>query len=403
MSHQKVETNKSAAAERNATISVVTPMVGTAKPRARHRLVLVSLVVLVVFPIALTAYYLWYVAEDQFASTVGFSVRREEAPMGLEVLGGLTELSGSSSSDTDILYEFLHSQQLVSLLNTNQNLAAIWSKPEYDPVFAFDPSGTIEDLVSHWGQLVHISYDTSSKLIEIRVHAFSARDAQRIAQAIFDASSTMINRLSTVAREDAIRHARDDLASAVERLKAAREAVTIFRNEHQIVDPNLDLETQAGLLGNLQSQLADALITLDLLSETTRAADPRIDQANRKVAVITKRISEEKRKLGMTELNLGRTRANPSDALALIYGEYERLVVDREFAEQSYISALTAFDVALAEARRQSRYLAAHIEPTLAERALYPRREVLLGLISAFVFLGWATSVLVLFSLKDRR
>ena len=105
---------------------------------------------LVLIPMALTGWYLWSRAADQYASTVGFSVRTEEVGSAIEILGGITELSGSSSSDTDILFEFLQSQKLVRDIDAQLDLRAIWSKPDNDPVFAYDTSGTIEDLLDHW-------------------------------------------------------------------------------------------------------------------------------------------------------------------------------------------------------------------------------------------------------------
>ncbi len=361
-------------------------------------MVLLSFVALVALPVAAAAFYLWMIAADQYASTVGFSVRKETVSSPLEILGGITELSGSGTSDTDILYEYIQSQKMASLLQEKLDLARLWSKPEWDPVFAYQPGGTIEDLVDYWGRMVRVYYDTGSGLIEIRVLAFDADDAQRIAREIFSESSDMINELSAVARADAVRYANEELDQAVERLKQAREAITRFRNENRVVDPTADIETQAGILGTLQAQLAEAQIDLDLLDETTRASDPRITRAERRVRVIEMRIDDERRKRGITGSG-----DDNQKLFSTLVGEYERLIVDREFAEQTYISALAGRDVALAEARRQSRYLAAHIEPTKAERALYPQRAVLLGLLGLFLFMFWAILVLVSYSLKDRR
>ncbi len=353
---------------------------------------------MVVVPAAVAAFYLWAIAEDQYASTVGFSVRKEEVSSAVEILGGITALSGSSSSDTDILYEYIQSQKLVSQLNDELDLDSIWSRPEYDPVFAYDPSGTIEDLLEYWGRMVKIYYDSGSGLIEVRVLAFDPDDAEVIAISIFRESSDMINELSAIAREDAVRYARIDLEEAVEQLKAAREAMTLFRNENRMVDPTVDLQTQAGLLGILQQQLAAALIDLDLLSETAQSSDPRLQQAERRVTVIEKRIEEERRKRGISG------GSDPDQELfSTLVGEYERLIVDREFAEQTYVSALATRDAALAEARRQSRYLAAHIEPTHAQRAQYPQRDVILSLLVLFLFVAWAIILLVFYSLRDRR
>ena len=148
----------------------------------------------------------------------------------------------------------------------------------------------------------------------------------------------------------------------------------------------------------LNQQLAAALIEADLLKQTTRDSDPRITQAERKIGVIETRIDEEKRKLG-----IGGGGRPTTEAFATLVGEYERLAVDREFAEQTYTASLAAYDAAQAEARRQSRYLAAHVRPTLAEKSEYPERLTLLGLIALFLFLIWAVLVLVGYALRDRR
>ncbi|MEQ5872647.1 capsule biosynthesis protein [Sagittula sp. NFXS13] len=374
-------------------------MASSARLRKRHWGVLASFVLGVVLPILVVGWYLWTKAADQYASTVAFSVRTEENNSALELLGGITSLSGSSSSDTDILFEYLQSQKLVSDMDAAVNLRAIWSKPlDQDPYFAFDPAGSIEDLVAHWDRMVDIYYDDGAGLIEVRARAFTAKDAQLISSTLFGQSSAMINDLSAIAREDAIGYARQDLEAAQDQLKTAREAVTLFRNANQLVDPSVDLQTQAGLLGTLEGQLADALIEFDLLRLSTRSDDPRITQAERRIDVIQDRINAERRKLGLA----GGT-AEGDDVYANLFGEYERLVVDREFAEASYTAARASYESAQAEARRQSRYLAAYVKPTLAESARFPERGVLLGLAALLILLVWGTVVLVIYALKDRR
>lgn len=371
--------------------------VNQAGVRRRHRGALLSFFILVLLPMALAGWYLWERAADQYASTVGFSVRTEEVGSAIEILGGITELSGSSSSDTDILYEFLQSQKLVRDIDSKLDLRTIWSKPINDPIFAYDTSGTIEDLLNHWQRKVKVYYDTGTGLMELRVLAFDPDDAHAIAQEVFAASSSMINELNAIAREDAIGYAREELEAAVERLRQARQVLTQFRNRNQIVDPTVDLQSQAGLLGSLEAELANSLIELDLLTQTSRSGDPRIVQAERRVQVIEERIDAERKKLGFG------SGAEDGEFLANLVGDYERLVVDREFAETAYVSALAAFDASQAEARRQSRYLAAHVLPTLAERAEYPQRELLLGLIGLFLLLGWSILVLIYYALRDRR
>jgi capsular polysaccharide transport system permease protein len=376
----------------------VKPTAKPARPRRRHKAIVLSFFLLILVPVCLAAYYLWERAADQFASHLAFSVRTEETSSAIELLGGITELSGSSSSDTDILFAYLSSQELVSRVDELVDLRAIWSRVEVsqDPVFAFDPSGTIEDLQDHWDRKITTVYDSSTGLMDMRVLAFDPRDAQRVAQAILEESVAMINGLSRIAQNDAIRFTQEELENAVARLKTARLALMQFRNRTQIVDPSIDTQNQMGLLVTLQEQLAEALIDADLLRDTTRQNDPRVAQANRRIAVIDARISSERQNLGLG------ADGESGDAFASLVGEYEGLIVDREFAETAYTAARAAHDAALSEVRKQSRYLAAHIKPTLAQKTEYPERLITLAVLAAFCFFAWSIFCLVYYSLRDR-
>ena len=149
-----------------------------ARWKTRHTLVVLSFLLMVILPCAVSAYYLWTRAVDQYISRVGFSVRTEEANSAIELLGGITNLSGSSSSDTDILYEFLQSQELVDRIDDELDLRGIWSRvdPSDDPVFAYHAPGTIEDLVSHWMRQVRIYYDSGTDT-SINIPATGGRSA----------------------------------------------------------------------------------------------------------------------------------------------------------------------------------------------------------------------------------
>lgn len=376
----------------------VKPAAPEARRRRRHVVMMLSFVLVVVLPVMAIGTYLVVRAQDQYASTLGFIVRKEEVSSAVEILGGLTQLSGSSSSDTDILYEFIQSQQLVRQIDEKLNLRAMFSRHhDNDPAFSFDPEGTIEDLLAYWSRMVKIYYDTGSELIELQVKAFDPQEAQDIAKAIFDESSEMINQLSAIARLDTTRYTREELEQSVERLKDAREALAQFRSRTRIIDPQADIQGQMGLLNNLQQQLATALIESDLLAQNTREGDPRLLQTGQRIEVIRNRIAEERSKFTMDR------QGNADDDYVNVLSEFERLSVDLEFAEQAYIAALSAFDSAQAEAQRKSRYLAAYITPTLPEKSEHPQRLTIAALTMVFLLLIWSVGVLVYYSIKDRR
>jgi len=381
------------------------PMARPAQVKRRHWGLLASFGLIVVLPVMVTGTYMAGFAVDQYASTLGFTVRSENTTSASDLLGGLGATLGASggSRDSDILFEFIRSQELVAAIDAELDLRGLYARPyRRDPVFGFNPGGTIEDLTAYWQRMVRISYDASSGLIELRVLAFDPQEARAIAAAINRQSTAMINNLSAIARNDATRYAREDLDLALERLKTAREALTAFRVENQIVDVTADIQGQMGLIATLQAQLANALIDMDLLRDSNSGpsdidSDPRMSQARSRIAVIEARIEEERRKFSTEGSGPG------GKSYAATVGEFERLSVDREFAERAYVAALSAFDAARAEASRQSRYLAAYVGPTLAERSEFPRSGLLTGLVLLFSGLTWSILCLIYYSLRDRR
>lgn len=366
-----------------------------AKMQPRHRRVIHAFYLLVLLPCILAAVYLFAFAEDQYASTMGFSVQSQEASSAVDLLGGITQLSGNASSDTDILFEFMQSQRLVQNVDTKLDLRSMYNKPS-DPVFSLSQDASVEDLVRYWSRIVSVYYSKATGLIEVRVTAYTPKDAQKIGQVIYDESVRMINNLSNTARNDATRYAREELQLAKDRLKESREAIQKFRLRTQIVDPQVDILGRMGVLNSLQEQLATAQIDLDLLVQTAGTGDPRVKQVERRVEVITKRLATERERFSTSE---GET----TGAYATLVGEYEHLAVDQQFAETSYISALSTLDTAVADAARKSRYLAAYVEPTLAETAEYPRRFITLATLAGFLFAAWAIGVMIYYSLRDRR
>ena len=377
------------------TLVSAPPTAEKARFRVRHLTLLLVFALWVIAPLTVAATYLYTVALDQYASHVGFSVRKEEGPSAAGLLGGLAEFSSvSNSSDTDILAKYIEGRQMLISISQILDLPEMYVRAD-DPVFSLKENATIEELEAFWQRVVKVYYDTRSELIEIRVLAFDPNDAQKLNQAIVDESTSVINRLNAVAIEDTIRYAKDELEKAVDRLKLARQNITVFRTRTKIVDPLADTQGQLGLINSLQSELTSALIELDLVSETANANDPRIAQGERRVRIIQSRIEEERNRLGSEE--------NVDDTYSNLLGQYEELAVDLEFAEKNYLSALASYTAAQAEAQRKSRYLATYLPPTLAESAQYPQRELILGLLACALFLSWASGTLIYYSVRDRR
>ncbi|MEJ1991475.1 MAG: sugar transporter [Maritimibacter sp.] len=382
-------------------VVIVRPASEQAHMRTRHWGLVFSFLLIVLLPLAGIGLYLSLNAQDQFASETGFTVRSEDAATSSSALTGLGKFigGGADSGEADMLFGYLRSQDIVEAIDHELDLRQHYTRDhDTDPFFALAQNSSIETLTDYWQRIVRVSYDQSTGLITLRVLAFSPDMAQRIAEQIIEQSQILVNDLNAKARQDSLHYAETDLAAALERVKSTREALVTFRTRTQIVDPQSDLQGRMGVLNGLQAQLAQALIEYDLIAQETAANDVRVVQARRRITVIQDRIAEERQKFSENTASAPDNASYPA-----LLAEYERLTVDREYAEEAYRSALAALDLARANAARQSRYLAVYIHPTYPQTAEYPQRWMIFGIAALFLFMAWSALTLIYYAIRDRK
>jgi capsular polysaccharide transport system permease protein len=371
-----------------------------ARPRRRHWLVAATFFLAVIMPTLMAATYLNWTAADRYGSRVAFSIRSNQASAPLEILGAVTQLGNSSVlTDGQVLYDFIQSQQIIETVRAQLPLAAYFNRAPLDWVFSLGEDQPVEELIDYWNRMVDVSLDPITGILTIEARAFAPAEAQAIAAAILAASADLVNRLADTAREDAVRYAAVELAGAEERLRSIRVRLREFRNLEQEVDPSQNARIAIGLVAGLEEELSQARVQLDLLSGALDDTAPRIMFLNRQIDSLLARIAAERTRLG-SGLVLGDA---DKRSLSEVVGEFEELVVDREFAEQSYTVALATYQQAQAEARRRHRYLAAHIEPTLSQEPQYPDRPLLIAAVFLLALAGWSILVLAGYNIRDRR
>ncbi|MEM9139671.1 MAG: hypothetical protein AAGB15_07550 [Pseudomonadota bacterium] len=367
---------------------------------------ILAFAVLVVGPLAAAAYYLETMAAERYASRASFSIRSAEQAPALEIFGAVTQLGGGSGlADSQILYDFIQSQQIVEEIRRPADLEARWSRASDDLIFALGEGQPIEEIHDHWARMIDISLDMTSGILDLEVRAFQADDAQAIARAVLDASGRLVNEISENARDDAVRFAAEERDAAEERLRAIRAELRTFklrsglRNFRNTDQTGAAQDTRAalGAMAALEEERARLEADLDALAGAGAGdADARrADVVAAKLAQLDQRIAKQQARLGGTE---GDAAAPAQGAIA-----YEELLVDRAFAEEAYKLALATYDQASAEARRKQRHLAVHIQPTLSERADYPDKPMWLVTIGLAGFAAWAILMLVIGNIRERR
>lgn len=370
--------------------------------RRRSGWLLLSLICIVILPGVLVGAYLFNQAADQYHSRLGFSVRSGTSQQTMPAPDLLGALGGGSASpvptESYVVYDYLRSQEIVTAVASEVDLVAVFNRASDDWVFRLGDDASVEDLVRHWRRQISVVYDTLSGIITVEARTFDRESAAAITRAVLAHATALVNEISRAAREDTVGFAERELRDAELRLHAIRAQVRTYRDKEQKADAEDQIRIATGLIAALERDLATARVDLQVARSFTKGNDPRVVRLSNRITVLESRIADERKRFGRG--------ANAKDAqgksLADVIGDFEELEVEREFAETAYTTALAGLQAAKADARRTQRYLAVHIQPTVADAPQYPERFQILGLIVAALFIFWALLILILSNIRDR-
>ena len=362
--------------------------------------VAISFLLVVMLPTAATVGYLYTLAADQYASRVSFSIRGNENTSPISFLGALSQTVTVGGADAEIVYDFTRSQQMVEAALAALPLEEIYNRPERDFVFRLGRDQPIEDVVDYWNWMTSISFDAASGIVHFEARAFDPESARAIAGFVLEESTRIVNDISTQARADAVAVARSVLDQAEDRLREIRREIRTFRNVEQELDPSENARAALGLMATLRQQRAEAQVALDSYLSLVGPQGPRAPALRQRIDSLESRIEEERQRLGA-----GSEEQTTEEARLFsdLMGDYEELMVELEFAQNAYVSALSSFEQAQVEARRQTRFLSPHIRPTLSVEAEYPQRALLALGVMVLLAVAWSVMLLIAYNIRDRR
>lgn len=326
-------------------------------------------------PLIAWAYYGLF-ASPMYVSEARFAVRGAD---NVAVASGLAAMflssGGSVGTDAHIVAEYILSPDIMEAIDAELGVFRHFSASVHDPVSRLAADSTQDERLAYWQWVVDPRFDQDTGIISLSVKAYDAATAQRLAEAVLARSETLVNAMSRRSQEDTIALARAEVKTAEERVSRAQEALREFRDRSGMLDP---VSTAGGLQGIVTQLEGEAV---KLRAEIAEARSFMSENAPAAVALkarleaVEKQLDQEKRRLA------GAERGHSLNAVA---GEYEDLLTESEFARKQLVSAMTSLEAARVKAEAKSRYVVAFQEPSLPDKALYPRP----WLFTAYVFCG---------------
>ncbi|OYU46882.1 MAG: hypothetical protein CFE31_19350 [Rhizobiales bacterium PAR1] len=356
-----------------------------------------SFLAFVLLPALLYLVYATFFATRVYVSEFKLVVRSAERNESLkDGLSSLTRLarveSTGSHQEAQIVISYVKSRAIIEDLGSRETMLRYFGRSDIDFFSRLGKNKPIEDIFDYWISRVTATIDALTGIITIRVRAFSATEAQEIANKVIANSETLINNLSVRTRNDALKQSMSEVDRAAASLASIRQELLEFRNRSGMIDPVGEVKSLGSVIvaltlqkTELEAQAASTVGTLAINSVVERQRRAQIESLNEK-------IEELKGKL---------TNNEAKDAVSQKLKEFEQVKLRVLFAEKIFELTQKEYETARKDSARQQFFVAAIVAPTLADSPTYPKIFSEFFLVFVVLVVGWGIIVLLVGSILD--
>jgi len=336
----------------------------------------------VIIPTLCAFIYFLFIASDIYVSQMQITVKNSQQKQPIDPsLNSLIQGSGVSISSQDayIVRDFIISRDALHAINTESAFLDAVSNSDIDWISRFNSSGfygSFEDLFQFYQKHIDVLVDTQSSVLKISARAYTAADAKHMNDTLKQESENLINTLNERAKKDMLSFAEEQVGRAMQRSNEATVAVSNYRDETVMFDPEQQSALQLQLVSKIQDEIIATRAQLAQVQALT-PKNPQISALKQKIKNLEDQESRETQKI-----------VNRKGSFSGKSPTYEALVLEREFAKQHLAIAMASLEDAHETVKRKQIYLEVIESPGLPDRAMEPRRfrailaTFLLGLIS---------------------
>jgi len=347
----------------------------------------------VLVPSSLAGVYYGAVASDAFVSESRFIIRSPQraAQGGLGALLQGTVFS-RSQDDTHSVHDYIRSRDALREVDTQLEFREKFSRHSVDLISRF-PGLSVDDsfeaLHRYYMKHVVVDFDPTSSISVLRVRAFDPQHAQAINDLLLKLGERLVNNLNTRSRQDLIETAEIEVKVAEERARAAALALSGFRREGNVYDPDRQSAIQLQAVAKLQEELMGVEMQVRQLRQVT-PNNPQLPVLESRAKSLTQAITDAAAKV-----------TGKGSSLASKAPAYDRLALEKIFADRQLSTALASLESARSEAQRKQLYLERLVQPNLPDESVEPRRLRSFISVLAASLIAWALITLVIASIRE--
>lgn len=337
--------------------------------------------------------YFGVMVSDRYVSRADVLVKQADQikmlPEALSILG----VGGSSHQDVLLIQDYLQSWDLLSTLDRELDLKGHYQSHQADFFSRLSGDASREDFIEYYRKHLTLHLDDLSGVLTIELQTFDPDYSQRVVTLMLKESEQFINRLGHKMALDQLAFVEKEADRAYQRVQTEKNKVLAFQNSHQLLSPESTSSAQVGMINQIEAELVRQQTELKRLKSYMKSTAPQVVAVETSVNALNKQLQQEQGKLTGVD----------KDAMNEITASYQEVQARASLAADFYKTSLISLEQARVEAYRKIKHLLVISQPTLADKAEYPRRLYNLATVGVLLCLFYGLVVMGLATLREHQ
>ncbi|WP_444921181.1 hypothetical protein ACJJID_01525 [Microbulbifer sp. CnH-101-G] len=344
-----------------------------------------------------SAYYLLFVS-DRYVSSTQLIVKDNGSNQGMSSsLGFLLPGVGADNQDAFLVVNYIQSLDMAVYLDKTLQLSSYYKSDRYDIFSRLDSNATQEDYLEYYREHIAIGHDESTGIITIEMQAFEPEFARSLVETVTQKSEDFVNAISNQLADKQVAFVRSELELAQSKLRASKQEILDFQNRNKVVSPEELTKGISGIIQGLEAKLAELRAKLTAAKTYLNPDSSQVVSMQAEISALEEQIAAEKERL------VGVSDAQGEQRLNSLSAHFQNLELNLQFATDAYAASLKALETARMEASGRLKHLMVVSQPSLAEKAEYPRKLYNLTSLAIILLLIYGIVKMLISSIRDHR
>ena len=281
--------------------------------------------------------YYTVMASDRYAPEAHIYVKSVKM-QGASELSALSMLTGTVASTPDIalLQSYLHSHDLLHILDEKIGLKAHYQSEDADFLSRLPSGATEEDFLEYYRDHVELELDDQSGILSVRAQAFTPEYSLKLTQQLLLEGEEFINKVGQEIAIKEIRFIEGELDRAREELQERERALLKFQSDYRVLSPQAEGEAFQKVMSGMRAELVRLRAEEKVLMSYLNERAPEVVSVRARIQALEEQLSVEEDKL-----NAGNGSAKTLGEVNL---DYKELELRLEFATQVYKSTFATLE-----------------------------------------------------------